>query len=185
MAVLAGKFITVLDPFIRAASPLIDSVAEQRISAWGNLYIELGIAILFFLVGLYFVLKNPTNRNIFLLLFAVTSLYFAASMVRLLVLFAPAFAIIAGIGIISILKPFFTLLQEAPRTLAKSKRRMARVSKEYSGVAVFVIFMILGNKLGVFTTNWWNAKSNLASLCTNSNQRFKSSSRRSRSNRSQ
>ena len=137
---IAGKFLTVLDPFVRAASPLINSVAEQRISAWGNIYLELGIAILFFIVGLYFVLKNPTNRNIFLLLFAVTSLYFAASMIRLLVLFAPAFAIIAAIGIISILKPFYTLLQETPRTLAKSKRRLARVSKEYSGVAVFVIF---------------------------------------------
>ncbi len=144
---IAGKFITVIDPFIRAASPLIDSVAEQRISAWGNLYIELGISILFFLVGLYFVLRNPTNRNIFLMLFAVTSLYFATSMVRLLVLFAPVFAIIAAIGIISILKPFFTLLQEAPKTLAKSKRRMARVSKEYSGVAVFVIFLILVTNL--------------------------------------
>jgi dolichyl-diphosphooligosaccharide---protein glycosyltransferase len=144
---IAGKFITVLDPFIRAASPLIDSVAEQRISGWGNVYLELGIGILFFLVGLYFVLKNPTNRNIFLMLFAVTSLYFATSMVRLLVLFAPVFAILAGIGIIGILKPFFTLLQEAPRTLAKSKRRLARVSKEYSGVAVFVIFIILVTNL--------------------------------------
>ncbi len=122
-------------------------MAEQRISAWGNLYIELGISILFFLVGLYFVLRNPTNRNIFLMLFAVTSLYFATSMVRLLVLFAPAFAIIAAIGIISILKPFLTLLQEAPKTLAKSKRRMARVSKEYSGVAVFAIFMLLVTNL--------------------------------------
>jgi dolichyl-diphosphooligosaccharide--protein glycosyltransferase len=140
---IAGKFITVLNPFIRASSPLIDSVAEQRISAWGNLYIELGISILFFLVGLYFTLRNPTNRNIFLMLFAATSLYFATSMVRLLVLFAPAFAIIASIGILGSLKPFITLLQEAPKALAKSKRRMSRVSKEYSGLAVFVIFMIL------------------------------------------
>ncbi len=80
---LTGKFITVLDPFIRASSPLIDSVAEQRISAWGNIYIELGISVLFFLVGLYFTIKKPTNRNIFLLLFGATSLYFATSMVRL------------------------------------------------------------------------------------------------------
>ncbi len=144
---IAGKFITVLDPFIRAGSPLIDSVAEQRISAWGNLYIELGIGILFFLVGLYFTLKNPTNRNIFLLLFAVTSLYFATSMVRLLVLFAPAFAIIAGIGIMGILKPFYGLLHEAPRAMAKSKRKLVRVSREYSGVAVFIIFMMLVSNL--------------------------------------
>ncbi len=140
---LAGKFNTVLDPFIRASSPLINSVAEQRISSWGNIYIELGIGILFFLIGLYFTLRNPTNRNIFLLLFAVTALYFAASMVRLLVIFAPAFALIAGIGIIGMIKPFYTLLQESPRNLAKTKRKLARVSKEYSGVAVFLIFMIL------------------------------------------
>ncbi|MGZ4849991.1 MAG: STT3 domain-containing protein, partial [Candidatus Bathyarchaeia archaeon] len=140
---LAGKFNTVLDPFIRATSPLINSVAEQRISAWGNIYTELGIAILFFLMGLYFTLRNPTNRNIFLLLFTITSLYFSASMIRLLVIFAPAYAIIAGIGIISVIKPFYTLLQETPRNLAKTKRKLARVSKEYSGVAVFLIFMIL------------------------------------------
>lgn len=140
---LQGKFSTVLDPFIRASSPLIDSVAEQRISAWGNIYIELGVTILFFLVGLYFTLRNPTNRNVFLLLFAVTSLYFATSMVRLLVLFAPAFAILAAVGILGVTKPFITLLQESPRVLAKSKRRLARVSKEYSGVAVFLVFMIL------------------------------------------
>ncbi len=144
---VAGKFDTVLDPFIRATSPLIDSVAEQRISAWGNIYIELGIGILFFLVGLYFTLRNPTNRNVFLLLFAVTALYFASSMIRLLVIFAPAFAIIAGIGILSLIKPFYTLLQESPRVIAKTKHRIARVSKEYSGVAVFLIFIILVTNL--------------------------------------
>lgn len=140
---IAGKFVTVIDPFIRASSPLIDSVAEQRISGWGNLYTEFGITILFFLVGMYFTLRNPTNRNVFLLLFSVTGLYFASSMIRLLVILAPAFAIVAAIGIMGLTKPFFALLQEAPGTLAKSKRRMARVSKEYSGIAVLVIFMML------------------------------------------
>ena len=156
---LQGKFSTVLDPFIRATSPIINSVAEQQITAWGNIYIELGIGILFFLIGFYFVLKNPTNRNIFLIVFAVTSLFFAASMIRLLAIFAPAFAIIAGIGVLGLIKPFYTLLKEAPHTLAKTKRRMARVSKEYSGVAVFLIFLILVTDVGFLTTNWRNAKS--------------------------
>lgn len=143
LANLAGKFVTVLNPFIRASSPLIDSVAEQRISAWGNLYIEMGISILFFLIGLYFTLRNPNNRNIFLVLFAATSLYFATSMVRLLVLFAPAFAIIAAIGIMGVVKPFFALLKESSKAIPKSKRKLLRVSKEYSGIAVFIIFMLL------------------------------------------
>jgi dolichyl-diphosphooligosaccharide--protein glycosyltransferase len=144
---LTGKFITVLDPFIRASSPLIDSVAEQRISAWGNIYLELGISVLFFLIGLYFTIRKPTNRNIFLLLFGATSLYFATSMVRLLVIFAPAFAIIAAIGIISTTKPFFNLLRDSTKTLAKSKRKLPRVSKEFSGIAILVIFILLVSNL--------------------------------------
>ncbi len=141
---IAGKFITVLDPFLRSATPLIESVAEHRISAWGNLYFELGLGILFFLGGLYFTLRNPNNRNVFLLLFGATSLYFAASMVRLLVIFAPAFSLLAAIGILGLLKPFYTLLREAPQITVKSKRRkIKRVSKEYSGIVVFLVFMLL------------------------------------------
>ncbi|TRO48417.1 hypothetical protein E2P60_01055 [Candidatus Bathyarchaeota archaeon] len=140
---IAGKFVSVLDPFVRSAAPLIESVAEHRISAWGNIYYELGLGIVFFLSGLYFTLRNPTNRNIFLLLFGGTSLYFAASMIRLLVIFAPAFGLIAAIGILGVLKPFYTLLKETPQLATKSKRRIARVSKEYSGIVVFLVFMLL------------------------------------------
>jgi dolichyl-diphosphooligosaccharide--protein glycosyltransferase len=149
MKEIAGKFITVLDPFIRSASPLIESVAEHRISAWGNIYYELGFGILFFLAGLYFTLRNPTNRNVFLLLFGATSLYFAASMVRLLVIFAPAFSLLAAMGILGILKPFYALLREAPQIAIKSKRRIARVSKEYSGAAIFLVFMLLFTNLAL------------------------------------
>ncbi len=38
---IAGKFVTVLDPFLRASSPLIQSVAENSIIAWGNMYYDL------------------------------------------------------------------------------------------------------------------------------------------------
>jgi dolichyl-diphosphooligosaccharide--protein glycosyltransferase len=147
MTGIAGKFATVLDPFIRSAAPLIESVAEHRVSAWGNIYYELGAGILFFLAGVYFTLRNPTNKNVFLLLFGVTSLYFAASMVRLLVIFAPAFSLLAAMGILGILKPFYTLLRETPRIAVKAKRGLARVSKEYSGLAVFLIFLLVVTNL--------------------------------------
>ncbi len=140
---IAGKFISVVDPFLRSAAPLIASVAEHRISAWGNIYLELGVGVLFFIVGLYFVIKNPTNKNIFLLIFGITSLYFAASMVRLLVIFAPAFAIIMALGLMGILKPFYNLLKETPSTTIKMKRKLMRVSKEYSGLAILLIFVLL------------------------------------------
>ncbi len=141
---IAGKFTSVLDPFQRASHPLIESVAEHRIAAWGSMYYELGIGILFFLVGIYFTVKNPTNRNVFLVLFGLTSLYFASSMVRLLILLAPAFALLVSIGVLNLLKPFFTLLRESGgQVTAKSKRRLTRVGREYSALVILLIFGLL------------------------------------------
>ena len=150
---IAGKFITVLDPFLRESNPLIASVAEHRISTWGNIYFDLGIGLVFFLTGLYFTMKNPTNKNVFLLLFGLTSLYFAASMVRLLAVFAPAFALLAATGVVSILKPFYTLLREAPRIVVKTKRGLARVSKEYSAIAIFLVFILVVTNLAFTPQN--------------------------------
>jgi dolichyl-diphosphooligosaccharide--protein glycosyltransferase len=143
MRSIAGKFLSVLNPFTRGAQPLIQSVAEHKLSAWGQMYYEYGIGILFFIVGFYFVLRNPTNKNIFLVVFGITSLYFAASMVRLFELFTPAYAVLAGIGITGILKPFITLIKEPPRISLKKKLGMEHVGREFSGATVLLIFLIL------------------------------------------
>jgi dolichyl-diphosphooligosaccharide--protein glycosyltransferase len=141
---IAGKFASVIDPFTRSSQPLIESVAEHRISAWGSIYYELGIAVLFFLMGMYFTIKNPTNRNVFLLIFGLTTLYFASSMVRLLVLLAPAFALLVSVGVLGILKPFYTLLHESGAQMAgRSKRAMHRIGKEYSAIAIIIVFLLL------------------------------------------
>ena len=130
---------------------------------------------------MYFILKNPTTKNIFFIVFAVTSLFFAASMIRLLAIFAPAFAIIAAVGIMSILKPFYTLLKESPRTLAKTKRKLARVSKEYSGVAIFLIFLILVTEVSFLTAHRRSPKSHQSIFHSHGTQRVKPSDRRSKS----
>ncbi|MEM2280575.1 MAG: STT3 domain-containing protein [Candidatus Bathyarchaeia archaeon] len=140
---IAGKFISVINPFIREESPLIESVAEHRISAWGSIYYDLGIGIIFFIAGLYFVFGNLNNINLFLLLFGLTSLYFACSMVRLFVLMAPAFCLLVAVGVVGLLKPFVTLLKESPKISVKKKFGPGYVGKEFGGAAIFLIFLIL------------------------------------------
>lgn len=147
LGALAGKFLTVLDPFIRGGSPLIESVAEHRIASWGSIYYDLGVGILFFALGIFFTARNLSTRNLFLLLLGLTSLYFAASMVRLLILLAIAFALLASVGIVGILKPFVTLLKEPPKIIGKRRVRLERVGREFSGAAVFLIFLILMTNL--------------------------------------
>lgn len=144
---IAGKFISVINPFYRQTSPLIESVAEHRVSAWGSIYYELGISIIFFAIGLFFVARNLNNRNLFLLVLGLTSLYFACSMVRLHVLFAPAFSLLAAVGICSLLKPFVALLKEPARIGVRKKYAFERVGREFSGTAVFLIFLVLMTNL--------------------------------------
>lgn len=140
---VAGKFLSVVNPFTRAESPLYESVAEHRISAWGSIYYDLGIGIIFFTIGFFFIFGNLNNRNLFLLVLGLTSLYFACSMVRLLVLMAPTFSLLAAVGIAGLLKPFVTLLKEPPKISVKKKYGLEHVGKEFSGAAVFLIFLIL------------------------------------------
>jgi len=140
---IAGKFISVLNPFTREASPLIESVAEHRVSAWGSIYYEFGFMLIFFIIGLFFIIGNLNNRNLFLLIFGLTSLYFACSMVRLFVLMAPAFGLLVAIGINGLLKPFVALLKEPPKVGIRKKYGLERVGKEFSGIAVFLIFLML------------------------------------------
>lgn len=146
---MAGKYITILNPFSRSSSALVESVAEHRITAWGSIYFEYGIAILFFMVGLFFVSRNlGSNRSLLLLLFGLTSVYFSASMVRLLFLLAPAFALICATGIMGVLNPFIVLLREPPK-LTRRKLSLEHVGKGFSGVAVFLIFLILMTNLAI------------------------------------
>ncbi|MGQ9506996.1 MAG: STT3 domain-containing protein [Candidatus Bathycorpusculaceae bacterium] len=140
---IAGKFISVINPFTREGSPLIESVAEHRISAWGSIYYEFGIGIIFFVLGLYFLLRNLNNKNLFLLIFGLTSLYFACSMVRLFVLMAPAYGLVASTGIVGTLKPFNTLLKEQPKIITKKRYALEHVGREFSGTAIFLIFIVL------------------------------------------
>jgi len=143
MKSISGKFISVIDPIVRAASPLTESVAEHRITAWGSIYYEFGIGAIFFIAGFFFILRNLNNRNLFLLIFGLTSLYFASSMVRLLVLVAPAFGLLAAIGIMGILKPFNMLLKEPPKIFTKKRLGLEHIGKEFSGTTIFLIFIIL------------------------------------------
>jgi len=137
------KFLSVINPSMRGETPILESVAEHRISAWGSMYYDLSIGIIFFAVSLFFILGNLNNNNLFLLIFGLTSLYFASSMVRLLVLMAPAFSLLVALGITGILKPFKALLSEPAKVAAKKKYALERVGKEFSGAAVFLIFLVL------------------------------------------
>ncbi len=138
---LETKYLAVLNPFERLVHPLVQSVQEHRPSAWGSFYYDFGVGIFFIPVGLFFALQNPTNRNIFLSIFGLTSIYFAGSMVRLTLLMAPALCLLWALALIRLLRPFVTIFKGVPAIRRRRTRLEAYVGKEFSGA--FLIMMLL------------------------------------------
>lgn len=140
---LGTKFVSVLNPFERLLYPLVESVQEHRPAAWGSFYYDFGIGIFFVPIGLFFAMRTPTNRNIFLIIFGVTSIYFAGSMVRLVLLMAPAFCLLWALALVRLIKPFITIVKETPTTPRRKTRFEAHVGKEFSGAFLIIMFLLL------------------------------------------
>jgi len=144
---LEAKFIAVIFPSERigegVVQQLVQSVQEHKAATWGSFYYDLGVGVLFVPVGLYFAVQNPTNRNIFLAIFGLTSIYFAGSMVRLTLLMAPAFSLLWALALVQLVKPFVTILRESPRIPRRKMRFRSRVGKEFSAAFIILMFLLL------------------------------------------
>ncbi len=140
---IAGKFIRVIDPLQRETSQIYQSVQEHRVTAWGSIYYDYGVGVLFFALGLFFTIRDLNNRNLFTIIFSLTALYFAASMVRLTILLAPIFGVMMAIGIVNLLRPFVTITKQIPRISIGKKRVAGLVGKEFSGSVLILVLLLL------------------------------------------
>jgi len=140
---LQDKYASIINVFERLTTPAVASVQEHRPAAWGSTYYDLGIGILFIPVGFYFAAQNPTNRNIYLILFALTSIYFASAMVRLTLILAPVLCLLWALALTKVLKPFVTLLRETPVVFRRKTRFETHVGREFSAGFLILIFLLL------------------------------------------
>jgi dolichyl-diphosphooligosaccharide--protein glycosyltransferase len=146
----AGKFYAVINPLVRGSTPIIQSVAEHQPATWGSFFYEFGTIIFLTLFGFVFMFQRARNDDIFVILWGVTSVYFAASFVRLTLLMAPAFCILAGIGTVELGKPAVDIIREAVIYPRRKTHVIARIGREF-GVAIFLILLI------VIAPTFWTA----------------------------
>lgn len=106
-----GRFYSLLDPsYAKNNIPIIASVSEHQPTSWSSFYFDLQLLVFLFPVGLYFCFKKTTDANVFIILYGVTSIYFAGVMVRLMLVLAPVMCILGGIGISTTLKKYCSQL---------------------------------------------------------------------------
>ncbi|KAM7293165.1 dolichyl-diphosphooligosaccharide--protein glycosyltransferase subunit STT3A [Ixodes scapularis] len=73
-----GRFYSLLDPsYAKNNIPIIASVSEHQPTSWSSFYFDLQLLVFMFPVGLYFCFSKLTDANIFIILYGITSIYFA------------------------------------------------------------------------------------------------------------
>src|SRR5712692_2406822 len=141
---LGAKFLTTLDPFLRQGIPLVASVAENRPSTWASFFLELGSIILLGVFGFFFAFQRLRDSDILLIIFGVTAFYFAASLVRITLVLAPAISTLAAITVVELGKPAMDIM---PQSVIFSRRKLrftTRVSREFSiGILIIVLILII------------------------------------------
>lgn len=113
-----GRFYSLLDPsYAKNNIPIIASVSEHQPTSWSSFYFDLELLVILFPVGLYFCFKRVTNENVFIILYGVTSIYFAGVMVRLMLVLAPVMCILSGIGISNLLNRYMMQFERKKSTV--------------------------------------------------------------------
>ncbi len=140
---LGSKFLTIIDPFYRLSNRILGSVAENAPSPWSAFFAHLYIFTIIFPLGFYFVYKRRRDEDIFVLLFGITTTYFAGSMIRLMLVLAPVAALLSGIAITNILLPYARALGKSPILTRRRGRIGETLSSEHAAVVFGFLALVI------------------------------------------
>ncbi len=142
---IGSKFLTVINPFVRLDQRILASVAEHLPSPWGSFYNILLILIFFFPLGMYFLFKRGRDEDWLMLLYGLTAVYFAGSMIRLNLILAPGVAVLAAVATYNILTPFAKVVTQK----SVFERRRFRMSSSLTSEHALTAFAFIGLLLSV------------------------------------
>ncbi|XP_064556127.1 dolichyl-diphosphooligosaccharide--protein glycosyltransferase subunit STT3A [Drosophila montana] len=131
-----GRFYSLLDPsYAKNHIPIIASVSEHQPTSWSSFYFDLQILVFLFPAGLYFCFSRLTDANIFIILYGVTSIYFAGVMVRLMLVLAPVMCVLSGIAISHLLAKYIKCVDTgSSKPATESKRQHKKLEQQSGGV---------------------------------------------------
>ncbi len=145
---LAGKFYTVIDPLIRQQAFLLASVGEHLPAPWATFWYNLSFLVLLMPFGFYIAFRRERENDVLLIIFALTSLYFTGSMIRLALLLAPAAAILSAYGLMMAVRPFRPIFWQRPILTRRRRRITPPVGRGFATLAyVFLIVLLLASTI--------------------------------------
>jgi len=95
----SGRFYSLWDTgYAKIHIPIIASVSEHQPTPWFSFFFDLHILACVFPAGLWHCIKNVNDERVFIILYAVSAVYFAGVMVRLMLTLTPCVCILSGIA---------------------------------------------------------------------------------------
>ncbi|MBA0813551.1 hypothetical protein Gohar_027393, partial [Gossypium harknessii] len=130
-----GRFYSLLDPtYAKDHIPIIASVSEHQPTAWSSFMFDFHILLFLFPAGLYFCFKRLSDATIFIVMYGLTSMYFAGVMVRLILVATPAVCLISAIAVSATVKNLTVLLRSKNKVVQTGSTKGSGGSKSSSKV---------------------------------------------------
>ncbi|CAN6463415.1 unnamed protein product [Victoria cruziana] len=139
-----GRFYSLLDPtYAKDHIPIIASVSEHQPTAWSSFMFDYHILLILFPAGLYYCFKRLSDATIFIVLYGLTSLYFAGVMVRLILVATPAVCLISAIAVSASLKNLTTLVRAKAKPLHSGSSKTSQKASAKARITNLMLLMEL------------------------------------------
>uniref|UniRef100_A0AAY4BN07 Dolichyl-diphosphooligosaccharide--protein glycosyltransferase subunit STT3B n=1 Tax=Denticeps clupeoides TaxID=299321 RepID=A0AAY4BN07_9TELE len=103
----SGRFYSLWDTgYAKIHIPIIASVSEHQPTTWVSFFFDLHILVCTFPAGLWFCIKNINDERVFVALYAISAVYFAGVMVRLMLTLTPVVCMLSAIAFSSVFERY-------------------------------------------------------------------------------
>uniref|UniRef100_A0A673J786 dolichyl-diphosphooligosaccharide--protein glycotransferase n=1 Tax=Sinocyclocheilus rhinocerous TaxID=307959 RepID=A0A673J786_9TELE len=103
----SGRFYSLWDTgYAKIHIPIIASVSEHQPTTWVSFFFDLHILVCTFPAGLWFCIKNINDERVFVALYAISAVYFAGVMVRLMLTLTPVVCMLSAIAFSSVFEHY-------------------------------------------------------------------------------
>ncbi|MEM3663051.1 MAG: STT3 domain-containing protein [Candidatus Jordarchaeales archaeon] len=142
---ISGRYFSVINPFYREEEIIVSSVAEHATTSWSMFFYDLHATVILFPAGMYLLFQRRRNEDLLLIILGATTVYMAASMVRLIVMFAPVACLLSGFALSSIYDPLSKLVLGERRIPIKRRRVIVKriLGRESAAVVLAITGLIL------------------------------------------
>uniref|UniRef100_A0AAY4BYH2 Dolichyl-diphosphooligosaccharide--protein glycosyltransferase subunit STT3B n=1 Tax=Denticeps clupeoides TaxID=299321 RepID=A0AAY4BYH2_9TELE len=153
-------YLSCIGDYAKIHIPIIASVSEHQPTTWVSFFFDLHILVCTFPAGLWFCIKNINDERVFVALYAISAVYFAGVMVRLMLTLTPVVCMLSAIAFSSVFERYLgdDMKRENPPT-DDSKEGLGPNIKSIVTMLMLMLLMMFAVHCTWVTSNAYSSPS--------------------------